>query len=289
MQWSIRLALALLLAAGPLAWAAPAAPMTVFVSILPQRYFVERVGGDRVAVSVMVGPGQSPATYEPTPRQMAHLSEAQIYFRIGVPFEDVWMNRLTSSNPGMRVADAREGLQLREMRPATRASARHHHGAPDPHIWTSPRRVKTMAAQIKDVLSGLDPAHRAEFEANYQAFARDLDALDQEIRVLLAPVKSRRFMVFHPSWGYFADDYGLEQIAIAMEGKQPGARTLATLTERATAEGIRIIFVQAQYSRRDAQTLARAIGGRAIAVDPLAEDYLENLRAVARTFAEALG
>jgi len=262
--------------------------MPVFVSILPQRYFVERVGGDRVAVSVMVGPGQSPATYEPTPRQMAHLAKAQVYFRIGVPFEDVWMSRLTASYPGMRVTDAREGLQLREMRPATQAAARDHHGAPDPHIWTSPRRVKAMAAQIRDVLTALDPAHQAEFEGNYQAFAGDLDALDQEIRALLAPVKSRRFMVFHPTWGYFADDYGLEQIAIEMEGKRPGARTLATLTNRATTEGIRVIFVQTQFSRRDAQTLARAIGGRVVAIDPLGEDYLENLRTVAKTFAEAL-
>ena len=159
--------------------------LPVFVSILPQKYFVERVGGEHVAVSVMVGPGQSPATYEPTPNQLARLTRARIYFGIGVEFEDVWMRRITAANPAMRIIDMRGGIPPRA-------------GLSDPHVWTSPPLVKIMAANIRDALSQLDPAHRAAYGANYEAFAADLDRLDRDIRVLLKDVGTRSFMVFHP-------------------------------------------------------------------------------------------
>lgn len=266
------------------AGAAPVlAPLPVFVSILPQKYFVERVGGGRVAVSVMVGSGQSPETYEPTPRQMAALSRARLYFSIGVAFEDTWMKRIQAANPALRLVPMQRGVALL---PLTGPSG--EPSGTDPHIWTSPARVKIMATAIRAALIELDPAHRGEFEANYRAFIAELDALDRELRAILAQARGKPLMMFHPSWGYFANDYGLRQIPIEAEGKEPGARSLARVIDLGKREDVKVIFVQTQFSRRTAETVAAAIGARVVAVDPLAEDYPQNLLRVAREFADAL-
>jgi zinc transport system substrate-binding protein len=227
---------------------------------------------------------------------MAELAEADVYFRIGVPFEDVWMESIAAANPRLRITDVRKGVSPRTLEGETAAHQHSHPGEEgyggaartDPHIWTDPRRVKIIAKNIQETLSTLDPAHRAEYEANYAEFTDELDRLNEDIRQLLADKKARRFMVFHPAWGYFAEAYGLRQIPIEVAGKEPGAQALARLIEEAKTQGIRVIFVQAQFSRRNAEAVARAIGGQVIAVDPLAENYVENLRYVAETFAEAM-
>jgi len=303
--WVLRIAFALAvllgcsasLIAGAASAASPTHPIDLFVSILPQKYFAERIGGSRVHVSVMVGPGQSPATYAPSPRQLGRLSGARLYWRVGVPFEQAWMPRIEAANPHMVVLDARDGIRLRNMERTTQVfgepeqganNAVGHEGGKDPHIWLSPPLVKIMAAHLRDALIALDPAGRAQYQANYAAFAADLDHLNRQIRALLAPLKTRRFMDFHPAWGYFARTYGLTQIPIEIEGKTPGPRTLARVIDLARREGIRVIFVQAQFSRRDAHTVADAIGGRVVAVDPLAADYMKNLLQTARAFREAM-
>jgi zinc transport system substrate-binding protein len=264
-------------------------PMAVFVSILPQKYFVEQVGGHHVQVSVMVGSGQSPATYDPTPRQLLALGEARAYFRIGVPFETAWMGRIATVNPRMVIIDTRRGIQLRAMeRSLGWGGGRHSKGLQDPHIWTSPPLVEIQARNIRDALTDLDPAHKADYERNWQRFAAELKALDAYIRERLRDLKDRNVMVFHPSWGYFAHAYGLHQIPIETEGKAPGARDLARLIEQARTMHIRVIFMQTQYSRRTAQAIADAIGARVVAVDPLAEDYVQNLKHVTDAFAEAM-
>jgi zinc transport system substrate-binding protein len=187
----------------------------------------------------------------------------------------------------MRIVDLRRGIAMRQVdRPwETPASPG---GLADPHVWTSPPLVKIIAATVRDTLSELDPAHRAEYGTNYEAFAADLDRLDRDIRVLLQTVPTRTFMVFHPAWGYFADTYRLKQIPIETGGKEPGARTLARVIDTGRREGVKVIFVQAQFSRRAAETIAQDLGARVVAVDPLSEDYLDNLRRVARQFAEAM-
>lgn len=268
-------------------------PLPVFVSILPQQTFVEAIGGEHVAVSAMVGPGHSHATYEPSPQQMVKLSQAKLYFRIGVAFENAWMDRLQALNPAIQVIDTREGVPLLDNEspqdtPHDGAHAFGPEGPKDPHIWLDPNRVKIQARTIRDALSAADPAHRTAYETNYRHFVAELETLDQEVRQILAPVKGRRFLVFHPIWGYFADAYGLEQVPIEVAGKEPSAKQLARIIAMARAQGIKAIFVQQQFSARAAQTVAGALDAEVVQVDPLAADYFNNLRAVARAFAQAL-
>ncbi|MGE5592306.1 MAG: metal ABC transporter solute-binding protein, Zn/Mn family [Betaproteobacteria bacterium] len=247
----------------------------VAVSILPQAYFVERIGGDRVSVLVMVPPWASPHTYEPTASQMRELARAQMYVRVHVDFEEAWMPRIAAANKNMLVVDSTSGIELSRDR--------------DPHVWLSPRLVRIQAEHIRQGLVKIDPAGRRVYERNEQAFLRELDALDEEISTILAPVKGGRFMVLHPAWGYFARDYGLEEMPIELEGKEPSARELAALVEAAKANRVRVIFVQPQMNPRTAEVLAEQIGARVVTLDPLARDWPANLRATARAIADALG
>ncbi len=272
-----------------------AGPLQIFVSVPPQNRFVEKIGGGHVEVRAMVRPGHDPHTYDPTPQQIAALARTDLYVRTGVPFENAWMERIRAANPKMRILDARSGIELRPLAHYDHGSGEHEHdehpqeAALDPHIWTSPPLVKRMAANIRDALTALDPANGAEFSRNYHAFAAEMDALDWELKAQLAAVSNRKFMVFHPAWGYFADTYGLTQVAIEHEGKEPGALSLTALIEQSRREGVKVIFVQPQFSGQSAETLARAIGGRVVAIDPLAPDYADNMRRVARLIAEAAG
>lgn len=262
-------------------------PLTVGVSLLPQQTFVEKIGGRHVKVVVLVPPGKSPATHEPTPQQVAAVAAAQLYFRIGVPFETAWLPRLAQVAPQARAIDLREGLKLRpvDLPPGETAKPG---GAPDPHVWLSPPLAIEMAGRIREALAAARPEAAAEFAENHARFVAELKALDAEIRARLAGKQGRTFMVFHPSWGYFADAYGLKQLPIEAGWKEPGPQTLQRLIEAARAQGIRVIFVQKQFSQREAETVAQAIGGEVVAVDPLAPDYLDNLRRVADVFARAL-
>jgi len=266
--------------------AADADRISVFTSIVPQEYFVERVGGDRVQVQALVTPGSSPATYEPTPRQMAALSEAAIFFRIGVPFENAFVPKIEGMAEGLRIVDTRTGVTLRSMKHAHSASC--DHGGTDPHIWLNPRLVKVQARTIADALIEDDPAGKATYEANLAVFLEDLDALDAHLVEALAPVKGKTFMVFHPAWGYFADAYGLQQEPIEIEGKEPSGQQLARVVEMARSEGVRVIFVQPQFSARSAERVTEAIDGAVVPIDPLADDYVANLERVASAVHEAL-
>ncbi len=253
------------------------AALHVTVSILPQRYFVERVGGEYVTVNVMVEPGANPATYEPQPEQLRALNLADVYFSIGVPFEDVWLERFASVNENLLLVDTTQGIE--------RQGDPEH---PDPHIWLSPALVKVQAQTIYETLAQLDPAHQGAYRANLESFLADIDALDADIRETLTGVENRKFMVFHPSWGYFARDYGLEQLPVEVEGQEPSAAELAALVARAKQEGIKVIFAQPEFSTRSAETIAQEIGGEVLLISPLAPDWLDNLRRVAEVLAKRM-
>jgi zinc transport system substrate-binding protein len=271
-------------------------PLKVTVSILPQKRFVERIGGDRVEVSVMVLPGANPATYEPKPRQMVNLTQSRIYFAIGVPFETVWLDKFANVSPGMEVVSTQADIEKIPMKPAyahdgdrNHATAAAQPGVRDPHIWLSPPLVMVQARNILRALIKADPVGRGAYEANYKNFIMELVDLDLKIASLFSDRDTdKRFMVYHPAWGYFAKAYGLVQIPVETEGKGPTPKALQRLIDEARQDGIRAVFVQPQFSAKSAETIARAINGRVIAADPLALDWQTNLLQVAEQFKSAL-
>ncbi len=260
-------------------------PVQVFVSVLPQKFFVERIAGDHAYVEVMVGPGQSPETYEPSPKQLIKLSSAQVYFSIGVPFEKVWMPHMNSVNEHLEVVD----LSTRAIAYYNGDHSIDEHTLEDPHIWVSPVLAKLSAEQIMETLVQIDPDNAIIYQKNFHKLEKDLDDLDQEIRQIFLEhdQAGKSFLVMHPAWGFFAKTYGLEQIAIEHEGKSPGAKSLHKLITRAEDEKINVVFIQDQHSSRMAETVASAIDGRVVRLDPLAENYIENLRKVAMEIADS--
>lgn len=270
--------LSVLLAVGLLSLApAPSAsrPLNVTVSILPQVWFVEEIGGDLVEVSVLVGPGHSPATYEPTPKQMAGLEQADLFLAAGVPFEHGLVPRILALPQAPVVAG-----------PQADPHDHGHHHDTDPHTWLDPVKAQAMADTIRSRLQALSPENASLFETRGQALRQRLAELDEQIRQSLSSYRGRSFIVFHPAFGHFAAAYDLVQVPVEAGGHEPGPRHLAEVIDRAKASGARSVIVQPQFSRKSAETVADAIGAEIIVLDPLAPDYDNNLIQLARTLAE---
>jgi zinc transport system substrate-binding protein len=247
----------------------------VVVSVAPQRFVVERLAGPRVDARVLVPPAASPALYEPTLPQLRAISRASLYVKVGhpdFPFERSWLDRLLAESPDLRVVDCSAGLELR---------------GGDPHVWLVPRHVAAMSEAIAKALAELLPAERSAIESNAAAFAAEIADLDRELREILAERRGDRFWVFHPAWGYFADEYGLEQEAVERDHKAPGVHDVAELIERARRSDTRTLFVQPQFDRTSAEVIAREIGADVEVLDPLAYDWPANLRRSARLVAES--
>jgi len=268
--------------------------MPVYVSIVPEKYFVEKIGGALVDVSVMVQPGASPATYEPKPRQMVALSKAKIYFAIGVPFEKVWLKKIAAANPKMRIVNIQEGIIKIPMETHRKHEEEHpkrtyNHVVKDPHIWLSPTLVKIQARNILNALVVMDRANQSVYEAGYKQFIVEIKNLDAELkRIFAGKRKAIEFIVFHPSWEYFAGEYGLKQIPVEIEGKDPKPADLQRLIKHAKKLGVKVIFVQPQFSAASARVIAQAIGGQIAFADPLAFNWPDNLRKVANKFKATL-
>lgn len=266
--------------------------LQVVTSIAPLAYFVERIGGEHVAVSVMVPPGGNPHSYEPTPRQMSALSNASIFVKAGsgVEFELDWMPRMLSLHPNLTVCDASEGVILMPISQEEHHhdTGHHNHGRFDPHYWLSPENGIVIAGNIEKALALADPSRREQYAANAARFVAELGALQTDIRNRLAPVRNRSFLVFHPAWGYYAAAFGLKQITAEEDGKTLTPRQLQQVIEHAREADIRVVFVSPQFSTVQAEAIARDIGGTTGTVDPLAHDYINNLRKATDAFAGAM-
>jgi zinc transport system substrate-binding protein len=267
--------LALLLAAGACAREARSDRPVVAVSMLPLGWLVERIAGDLVQVEVMIPPGASEVSFEPALPQLQAASRASLYVKLGHPafeFEAAWLDDLLASRAELPVVDACAGLPLRP---------------DDPHVWTSPRAMAGMARNVATALERILPEHAAALHERLRMLLADIDALDAELRAAFADRHGARFVVLHPAWGYLAADYGLEQIALEREGKEPGVRELAERVAQARADRIRVVFVQPQLDARSASALAAEIGADVESLDPLAADWAANLRHVARPLHDA--
>lgn len=262
------LLLPLLLAACRAAPAPGPGAVRVAVSVGPQADLVRRIGGDRVAVTTMLPPGASDEDVSLSPRQAVALEDVQLYVAVGhpaFPLEARYVRPFLARHPEVRVVsmtrDSRDG---------------------DPHVWVSPATMATAARSVAAGLEALDPDHAAEYRRNLAVFLEEADRVDREVRGrLAAPGASRAFVVYHPSWGWFARRYGLEQIAIEAEGKEPGAAGLIELIDRARHERARVVLVPEGFPRESAQVIADAIHGRIVSADPLAPDWQSTLLRVA--------
>lgn len=273
----------------------------VTVSILPQKFFVEKIAGDKIDVNVMVKPGASPATYEPKISQMRKLAKSKIYFAIGVPFENAWLKKFENANKKMKIVDTSVGIEKLEMKAHTHHEEKEEHGHEehikhedehehtglDPHIWLNPTLVKVQAKTIYKELALIDGSNKEFYKENLSKFLVELDALEKKLENILEPYEHKAFMVFHPSWGYFAKKFHLEQIAIEVEGKEPKPSQLVELIEEAKKHDIKVVFVSAQFSKKGAKTISSTIKANVAIIDPLEEKWDENLIKVAKEIAKS--
>lgn len=283
--------------------------LDVTVSIVPQKYFVEKIAQDKVNVNVMVLPGFSPATYEPKTSQMKSLAQSSVYFSIGVPFEKVWLERFKSANKSLNIVDTSRGITKVLMQEHRHEEVHEHdheehqlhehdnekkdehdehaHNGLDPHIWVDPLLVKQQAKTIYETLVSLDNRHAAFYQANYENFLKELDALYLELKTILAPVKNKAFMVFHPSWGYFATRFNLEQIAVEVLGKEPKPNQLIEFIEEAKKHNIKTVFVSPEFSQKSAKVIASSIEGKVVSITSLSLQWKENLIFAARSIVDS--
>ncbi|MCK9362048.1 MAG: zinc ABC transporter substrate-binding protein [Syntrophales bacterium] len=244
----------------------------IAVSVPPQAYFAERIGKNHVSTHIMIPGGANPDTYEPTPRQLINLSHSRMYVKVGAPtfpFEKKFLLTFLDRNPHLTIIDSSAGLKLR---------------TGDPHTWTSPASVRIAAANIAKALVIYDPSHKDEYERNLAEFLAEIDRLDQGIRKSLQGKGGYSFMVYHPAWGYFADEYNLVQIPIEEEGKPGNAARIRGIIDLARKKGMRDVLVQKGFDARNARTIARELGGRIFEVNPLGRNWPSELR----TFTGAL-
>lgn len=261
----------------------PAAALEVAVSVAPQAALVEAVGGPWVTVHVAVPDGASPHVFDPTPREVAALAGARLYVATGVEVELQLLPRLLAMLPDLRVIGPAATVD---------PHAGHAHTADcshdDPHLWLDPRLAAEQVQDIAAALTDLMPEHADEFTARAAAEVARLEALHAELAAILAPVRGRDMVVAHPAYGRLATAYGLEQVAVEHEGHEPSPRQLAQVLQRVRDRNATALFVQPQFSVSAARGLADAAGVSLVVLDPLARDYHANMRAMARTIAEAL-
>jgi zinc transport system substrate-binding protein len=268
------------------------AKVNAVVSIIPQQTILEQIGGDKVEITLMVTPGNSPHTYEPKPAQMREIEKANLYFTIGVEFEEAWLDKFVAQNGKMKVISVAKGIEKLPMKEHSheghehKAHDDHEHANTDPHVWTSPENVKIIATNIYEALLRVDKAHKEYYFKNLENFLAKVDALNEKIMLTLKDTpKGTKFMVFHPSWGYFAKQYNLEQIAIEVSGKEPKPKELMHIIEEAKEENIKALFTQPEFSDKSATIIAKELQVPVIKVSPLAKNWEEQLLKIAQSIA----
>ena len=254
----------------------------VAVTIVPEKTFVEAVCGNLAEVVVMVPPGNSPENYEPNPKQMTQFAKAKVFFAIGVQTEDTNILPKIGNNKDLKIVKLQE--EVAKVYPERNIAP----GERDPHIWLSPKRAKIMVEVIAREMGKIDPANKEQYEKNAKAYLAELDGLDKDIQKTLANVANKKFVVFHPAFGYLASDYNLQMYALEEEGKEATAAHLQEMIDLAKAENIKVIFYQEEIDSSQSEAYAEEIGGKTAGLEPLAADYTENLKKMAAVMAEAM-
>lgn len=255
---------------------------TISVTIEPQRYFAEKIAGDLFHINCVTPAGQSPETYDPTPQQMVQISQSQAYFRIGeIGFEQAWMKNLQSQNPDMAVFDLSEGMELikneEEAHEEGEAHPHHHHGSVDPHIWTSISGARVIAQNTYQAFIKLDPENQEVYRAGYQRLIEEIDSTEAEMKQLLQPLAGTAFIIYHPALTYFAREFGLKQLCIELDGKEPSPAQLKQLLEMATQSDAKVVFVQQEFDQKNAELIAKETGCRLVTINPLSYNWHDEM------------
>lgn len=264
----------------------PSEKPVITVSILPQKYFTEKIVGDRFDINVMIPPGASPANYDPTPKQMMNLANSSIYFKIGyIGFELNWINKTVTDFPKVKFIDTSKGVIFSE---TEETHGDHSHYGIEPHIWMSPKNVKIIASNILETMVHTDPQNEAFYKNNYKNFIQEVDSVHSIIENKLINIDSREFIIYHPALTYFAEDYGLTQYALEIDGKEPSAKQMQELIKIARKRDIKIIFVQKQFNQGEARTLEKEINGIVVPIDPLDYNWSSQIVEIAGLLNKAL-
>lgn len=255
----------------------------ILVSVAPHKHMVEKIAGGTVQVDVMVPAGASAHTFEPSPKQMIHAGKADLWFHIGEGFETRAIAALKAHNPRMQLVDLRKNLNLISSSCCCHPQ-RYHESCLDLHFWLSPQMDKQQAQVIAETLIRLYPQHQDLYKKNLNVFLSELDSLDQEITKLFQAPHNSTIMVSHPAYAYFCRDYGCEQLSIELEGKDPTPQQLTKILQLAREKGIKVIFIQPQYSSKGARLIAREIDAEVVSLDPYAENFIDGMRQIAKAF-----
>lgn len=256
----------------------------ISVSILPQKYFVEQIAGDHFDINVLIPPGASPASYDPTPSQIVELANSQIYFKIGyIEFEKNWLDKISGEYPQLNIIDNSAGLDLIENQEYDQDHG-HHHGFIEPHTWMSPENVKVIAKSIYEALLKFDKQNESFYTENYNRFILEIESLNLNISKQLQGIPSRSFIIYHPALTYFAKSYKLQQLPIEIEGKNPSAYHIKQIIDTAISQNIQIVFIQKQFDQEKAKIIASEINGRVIPIDPLDYNWPDQLLTITNAF-----
>jgi zinc transport system substrate-binding protein len=257
----------------------------VFASILPIQYFADQITGDLYASEVMVPPGVGPETYNPTPRQMSEMARSSAFFANGyLGFEEAYVEKFRSNNPNMLFVNTSNGVELIHAEGHDHGDHAHEKGV-DPHTWSTPAGARIIAKNIYEGMVKIDPANQAIFKVNLDRLLAKIDSIDSAVKVILANIPSRKFMVFHPALGYFAQEYNLEQLSIEFEGKVPTPRHIQNIVLEAKTYNITNILIQKEFDVENADIIANETGSKVIQIDPLAYDWPEEIISLAHKMA----
>lgn len=257
---------------------------TVLISVAPYEYLIKELAGDTVNIKVMVPPGASPHTYEPTPKDVMEASKADVWFQIGEGFEAMSTPALKSSNPKLEIVDLQKGLNLIRPSPKTPQCCPHHHGA-DPHFWMSPVLMKKQSATIAKVLTKHYPENQDLFAKNLIKLESNLDSVHHDLEELLGKMPQKTVMVSHPSYSYLARDYGFTLLSLESEGRDPTPMQVTKIIEEAREKKVKVIYIQEELNTKGAKLVADIIGAKVVTLNPYRPDFADNLREIATHFA----
>ncbi len=252
----------------------------ITVSIRPQKYFLEKIVGDKWEVRCLLGNSADPESFDPGMTHLLNLENSKAYFRIGnIPFESAIINKVKNNNPGLLLYDNSEGISL--------ITGTHSHGGSDidPHTWTSIKNAKKIASNMYDAVIDLDPANKSYYGANLKKFLRELDSLDTHVDSLLRPMRGTAFVVWHPSLSYFARDYGLHQISLSPEGKEASVSMIKNSVDQAKKENAKILFYQKDVDSRQAVSINEQLGATLVEIQPLSYEWYSEMSNIANAIA----